>query len=236
MIVTSSACDHSSRNGSGWHWLCLVIAAWQRSTNALSSRIEGDSCAGIAVSPSVTGGEADDADPEYPLTRSADDEDRPARTAGSSDDLNKLPTRHRWSLSPAADPYRASVPLCCPLFARGSPAPRRRSARSTKRPSGAYLGRGLTAAPVRSTARARSVRVVTPILWKMLRRWVSIVFWLKNSSAAICGLVLRSTTSHATWSSRPVSDLMPAPLAVPGRVRRCGRWPSFPSSRSAPWR
>src|SRR5215469_6350571 len=64
MIVTSSACDHSSRNGSGWPWLCLVIAAWQRSTNALSSRIEGDSCTGI-VPPSVSSeGEADDADPD----------------------------------------------------------------------------------------------------------------------------------------------------------------------------
>jgi len=29
---------------------------------------------------------------------------------------------------------------------------------------------------VRSTARASAVRVVTPILWKMLRRWVSTVF------------------------------------------------------------
>src|SRR5262250_41070 len=64
----------------------------------------------------------------------------------------------------------------------------------------AYLGRGLAAPPVRSTARARAARVVTPILWKMLRRWVSTVFWLKNSSAAICGLVLRSTTSRATCS------------------------------------
>jgi hypothetical protein len=35
------------------------------------------------MSPSVAGeGEADDADPEDPLTRSADDEDRLARTAG----------------------------------------------------------------------------------------------------------------------------------------------------------
>src|SRR5215467_9991168 len=91
MIVTSSACDHSSRNGSGWPWLCLVIAAWQRSTNALSSRIEGDSCAGTVMSPSVTGeGVTDDADPEESLARSAGDEERLARTAGSNDDLNKL--------------------------------------------------------------------------------------------------------------------------------------------------
>ena len=78
----------------------------------------------------------------------------------------------------------------------------------------AYEGRGGAVGSVRSMARARAVRVVTPILWKMLRRWVSTVFWLKNSSAAICGLVLRSTTSRATWSSRPVSDSMPAPLAL----------------------
>src|SRR6516164_6119157 len=94
MIVTSSACDHSSRNGSGWPWLCLVIAAWQRSTNALSSRIEADCCTGIVMSPSVTSeGVADDADPEDPLTRSADDGDRLARVAGSSEDLSKSPTR-----------------------------------------------------------------------------------------------------------------------------------------------
>src|SRR5690348_10656719 len=68
-----------------------------------------------------------------------------------------------------------------------------------------YLVRGFAVGLVRSTARARAVSVVTPILWKMLRRWVATVFWLKNSSAAICGLVLRLTTSRATWRSRPVS-------------------------------
>src|SRR5215470_15271272 len=97
------------------------------------------------------------------------------------------------------------------------PKDHRRKDQEAERP---YLGRGLAVVPVRSTARARAVRVVTPILWKMLRRWVSTVFWLKNSSAAICGLVLRSTTSHASWSSRPVSDSMPALSVLPGRVRR----------------
>src|SRR5215469_8569341 len=87
MIVTSSACDHSSRNDSGWPWLCLVIAAWQRSTNALSSRIEVDSCTGIVTPPSVTSeGEADDARPNADDTvrwngvvlLARDDQQRPA--------------------------------------------------------------------------------------------------------------------------------------------------------------
>ena len=82
----------------------------------------------------------------------------------------------------------------------------------------AYEGRGIAVGSVRSTARASAARVVTPILWKMLCRWVSTVFWLKNSSAAICALVVRSTTSQTTCSSRPVSDSMPAALALPGRA------------------
>ena len=48
-----------------------------------------------------------------------------------------------------------------------------------------YLGRALPVRSARSTARARSTRVETPILLKMLRRCVSTVFWLRNSSAAI---------------------------------------------------
>jgi len=65
--------------------------------------------------------------------------------------------------------------------------------------------------------RARAVRVMTPILWKMLRRWVSAVFWRKDGSAAICGLVLWSATSRAAWSSRSVSGPTLAPSVVPGR-------------------
>ena len=55
----------------------------------------------------------------------------------------------------------------------------------------------------------------TSILWKMLRRWVSTVFWLRNSSAAISGFVLRSTTSRATCSSRSVSDSRPVRRSCP---------------------
>ena len=48
--------------------------------------------------------------------------------------------------------------------------------RKTAGPSGTYLGRALTVRSARSTARARSARVVTSILWKMLRKCVSTVF------------------------------------------------------------
>ena len=66
----------------------------------------------------------------------------------------------------------------------------------------------------------RSTRVETSILRKMLRRWVSTVFWLRTRSPAICGLVLRSTTSRATWSSRSVSESMRVPSVWPACVRR----------------
>ena len=85
----------------------------------------------------------------------------------------------------------------------------------------------------RSTARATSTRDATPSLRNVLRRWVSTVFELRKSSAAICGLVLRSTTSRAIWSSRSVSESTPDPSALPGRVRRWIERPSFRSSRSA---
>ena len=39
----------------------------------------------------------------------------------------------------------------------------------------------------------------------MFRRWVSTVFWLRKSAAAISGFVLRSTTRRASSSSRSVS-------------------------------
>ena len=50
----------------------------------------------------------------------------------------------------------------------------------------------------------------------MLRRWVSIVLMLRNSSAAISGLVRRSTTSRATSASRWVSVSTPLPSSLPG--------------------
>jgi hypothetical protein len=96
-----------------------------------------------------------------------------------------------------------------------------------------YCDRARPARSARSTTRARATRDGTSILRKMLRRWVSTVFWLRKSSAAISALVLRSTTSRATCSSRSVSDSSPVPSALPGRVRRWMRRPSFPSSRSA---
>jgi PAP2 superfamily len=62
---------------------------------------------------------------------------------------------------------------------------------------GAALALALVPRPVRatarrapsacSTARARATREDTSILRKMLCRWLSTVFWLRNSSAAICG-------------------------------------------------
>jgi hypothetical protein len=57
---------------------------------------------------------------------------------------------------------------------------------------------GRRARSARSIIRASSTRDETSSLWKMLRRCVSIVFWLRTSSAAISGFVLRSTTKRAT--------------------------------------
>ncbi len=96
-----------------------------------------------------------------------------------------------------------------------------------------YPGRALPVRSASSMARASATRVVTPILRKMLRRWVSTVFWLKKSSAAISVLVLRSTTSRAISRSRSVSAVIPRASRVPGRVRRWMCRPSFRSSRSA---
>ena len=78
-----------------------------------------------------------------------------------------------------------------------------------------------------------ATRDETSSLRKMLRRCVSTVFLPRNSSAAICGLVLPSTARRTTCSSRSVSDSRPVPSLLPGRVRRWARRPSFPSSRSA---
>ena len=75
----------------------------------------------------------------------------------------------------------------------------------------ALIGHPLRSA--RSTARASSTRDDTPTLAKMLRRWVSTVFLLKKSVAAIWVFVWRSTTSRAISSSRAVSVSRPlAPL------------------------
>ena len=71
-----------------------------------------------------------------------------------------------------------------------------------------------------STARATSTREETSSLWNTLRRCVSTVFGLRNSAAAISGLVLRSTTSRAISSSRAVSDATPVSSVLPGRLRR----------------
>jgi putative flavoprotein involved in K+ transport len=72
----------------------------------------------------------------------------------------------------------------------------------------------------RSTVRATSTREETSSLRKMFRMCVSTVFGLRKSASAISGFVLRSTTSRATCSSRPVSASMPVPSNLPGRVRR----------------
>ena len=65
-------------------------------------------------------------------------------------------------------------------------------------------------------ARATSTRERTSSLRKMFRMWLSTVFRLRNSSAAISGFVLRSTTSRATWSSRSLSVATPVPFACAG--------------------
>src|SRR4029453_12076380 len=63
---------------------------------------------------------------------------------------------------------------------------------------GATAALSLPSRSARSTARASSTRDETPILRKMLRGWVSTVFWVRNSSEATPGFVLGSTTSRAT--------------------------------------
>ena len=73
----------------------------------------------------------------------------------------------------------------------------------------------------------------TSSLRKMFRMCVSTVLGLRNSVSAISGLVLRSTTSRATWPSRSVSASTPIAPIWPGRVRRCTRRPSRRSSCSA---
>ena len=48
----------------------------------------------------------------------------------------------------------------------------------------------------------------------MLRRWLSIVFWLRKSVSAISRLVRRSQTSSAIARSRSVSALSPVAVAL----------------------
>jgi hypothetical protein len=71
-----------------------------------------------------------------------------------------------------------------------------------------------------STARATSTREETSSLRKMFRRCVSTVLGLRKRISAISGLVLRSTTSRAICSSRPVSAAIPVASAWPACVRR----------------
>ncbi len=94
------------------------------------------------------------------------------------------------------------------------------------------LPRAAYARAVRSTALATSTRDDTSSLRKMLRMWVSTVFRLRNRSAAISGLVRRSTTRWATSSSRALSASRPSPWAGAGPVRRDTRWPSLRNSWS----
>ena len=55
-----------------------------------------------------------------------------------------------------------------------------------------------------------------------MRTWLSTVFLLRKSAAAISALVLRSTISRATSSSRSVSVATASPWRAPGRLRRYG--------------
>ena len=52
-----------------------------------------------------------------------------------------------------------------------------------------------------------------------MRTCVSTVFWLRNSSAAICGFVRRSTINRAICNSRSVSESSGEPSPLPRRVR-----------------
>ena len=86
---------------------------------------------------------------------------------------------HRMRESPAA--RRSTIPVCDPRYTTacgsgiGTP-----SGQKDQEAGRAYLGRGLAVGSVRSMARARVTRIVKPILWKMLRGWVSTVFWPKQ--------------------------------------------------------
>jgi hypothetical protein len=55
---------------------------------------------------------------------------------------------------------------------------------------------------------------VTPAFVKMLRRCDSTVFWLRNSSAAISGLVLRWTRELGRPTMRTHGELNPAAVAA----------------------
>ena len=71
---------------------------------------------------------------------------------------------------------------------------------------------------------ATSTREDTSSLRKMFRMCVSTVFGLRKSASAISGFVLRSTTSRATCSSRPVSARRRSHRPCRGAVRRWTRW------------
>ena len=77
-----------------------------------------------------------------------------------------------------------------------------------------------------------------PSLRKMFRMCVSTVLIQRNSSAAISGLVRRSTTRRAISSSRPVSAAMPChPLfRVPSAVDRSAKLPELVLGLVAPAR
>src|SRR4029079_1198344 len=78
----------------------------------------------------------------------------------------------------------------------------------------------------RSIARAPSTRGETPSLMKMLRIWDSMVLSLRNSSAAISRLVMRSVTRSAISRSRFVSAPTPELSAAAG-PRGSARAPSL---------
>ena len=146
---------------------------------------------------------------------------RPVASAGDRDPRAGRGDRAADAADP--DPPRADRELGTRACAQRADGRRRRRAHSS----------GCAASSESSTARATSTREDTSSLWNTLRRWVSTVFGLRNSAAAISGLVLRSTTSRAISSSRAVRDPTPVASALPGRVRRWILWPSFRSSCSA---
>jgi hypothetical protein len=87
---------------------------------------------------------------------------------------NRTPNRRCWLTECRNRRQRADQPFRCATRAVHHGlrflAPATPSDQKDQEAERAYLGRGLAVGPVRSTARARAARVVTPILWKMLRR------------------------------------------------------------------
>jgi hypothetical protein len=79
----------------------------------------------------------------------------------------------------------------------------------------------------RATTPATAARDVTPSLVNTFERWLSTVFSLSNSSAAISRLLLPAVTSRATSSSRLVRPRSPDPAPRPVRMTPTSQAPQL---------